>query len=188
MGLYATIVTTLGIWALAAIALGLGLGAGLALPGGRKRILSVLVGRERHPIVWAWAVTVIATAGSLYLSDVAHLVPCALCWHQRIAMYPLVLVLGVGLIRSDPGVWRFAVPLSVVGLLVSAYHVTIQWQPALDIEMCTGGAPCTARYVAIFGFVSIPAMAGAAFLLITAVMFLLQVLERGAPREDGGAP
>ena len=81
--------------------------------------------------------------------------------------------------------WRFAVPLSVAGLFVSVYHVIIQWQPALDIEVCTGGAPCTARYVAVFGFVSIPTMAGAAFLLITVMMFLLRMLEVGALREGG---
>lgn len=185
MGLYATVVTTLGIWALAAIVLGLSLGAGLALRGGRKLVAGVLVGRERHPIGWACVVAVIATAGSLYLSDVAGLAPCDLCWYQRIAMYPLVFVLGVGLIRGDLGVWRFALPLSVVGLLVAAYHVTIQWQPTLDIEMCAQGVPCTARYVAVFGFVSIPTMAGAAFLLITTVMILLRALERERAAEDG---
>lgn len=185
MALYATVVTTLGIWALAAIALGLGLGAGLALPRGRKLVVRALVGRERHPIGWAWVTAVIAAAGSLYLSDVAHLVPCELCWYQRTAMYPLVFVLGVGLIGRDPGVWRFALPLSVAGLLVAAYHVTIQWQPTLDIEMCAEGVPCTARYVAVFGFVSIPTMASGAFLLITAVMFLLRALEREGATEYG---
>ncbi len=117
-------------------------------------------------------------SGSLYLSEIAHLIPCSLCWYQRIAMYPLVFVLGVGLLRSDPGVWRFATPLSVGGLLIAAYHVTIQWKPTLDIELCTTGAPCTGRYLSVFGFISIPTMAGDAFLLITALMFLLRLLEQ----------
>jgi disulfide bond formation protein DsbB len=139
-----------------------------------------LGGLERHPIGWAWTVSLIAMLGSLYLSEIADFLPCLLCWYQRIAMYPLVLVLGVGLLRNDPGVWRYAMPLPVVGFLIAAYHVTIQWMPDLDVGTCSVGAPCTGRYVAVFGFVSIPTMAGAAFLLVTALLLLVRTLEREA--------
>jgi len=175
---YATIVTILGILALVAVALASGLGLALALPAGRGRLRDALDGLERHVIGWAWAVSFIAMTGSLYLSEIAHLLPCSLCWYQRIVMYPLVLVLGVGVLRGDLGVWRFAIPLPVVGFLIAAYHVTIQWMPNLDVGTCAVGAPCTGRYVAVFGFVSIPTMAGAAFLLITALVMLLRTLER----------
>ena len=92
-------------------------------------------------------------------------------------MYPLVVVLGVGMLRADAGVWRFALPLPLIGLLIAAYHVTIQWRPTLDVGTCDVGAPCTGRYVAVFGVVSIPTMAGAAFLLITSLLFLVRLLE-----------
>jgi len=175
---YATIITTLGILALVAVAVGLGLFAALATAGGRARLTDALAGQERHPIVWAWIVALLAMLGSLYLSDIVHFSPCLLCWYQRIAMYPLVFVLGVGMLRSDPGVWRFAIPLPVVGFLISAYHVLIQWRPSMEVTTCAVGAPCTGRYVAVFGFISIPTMAGAAFLLIAALMLLLRSLER----------
>ncbi len=116
--------------------------------------------------------------GSLYLSDFVGFIPCRFCWYQRIAMYPLVLVLGVGLVRGDGGVWRYAIPLSIVGFLIAAYHVALQYQPHLEILSCATDAPCSVRYVAVFGFISIPAMAGAAFLLITAL--LLTVRAAGA--------
>jgi disulfide bond formation protein DsbB len=93
-------------------------------------------------------------------------------------MYPLVFVLGVGLLRSDANAWRFALPLSVVGFLIAAYHVTIQWRPNLDVGTCNTGAPCTGRYLSVFGFISIPTMAGAAFLLITVLLLLVRSLER----------
>jgi disulfide bond formation protein DsbB len=116
--------------------------------------------------------------GSLYLSDVMHFLPCLLCWYQRIAMYPLVVVLGVGMLRSDPGVWRFAIPLPVIGAAIAAYHVMIQWRPNLEVTSCAIGAPCTGRYVAVFGFISIPTMAAAAFLLITVLLLLVRALEQ----------
>jgi disulfide bond formation protein DsbB len=84
----------------------------------------------------------------------------------------------VGILRRDAGVWRYALPLAAVGLLIAAYHVTIQWMPSLDVGACSVGAPCSGRYVAVFGFISIPTMAGAAFLLIIALMLLLRALER----------
>ena len=39
----------------------------------------------------AFVVAAVATAGSLYFSEVAHFTPCRLCWYQRICMYPLAL-------------------------------------------------------------------------------------------------
>lgn len=126
----------------------------------------------------ALTIAVLSTAGSLTYAIAYDFTPCELCWYQRIAMYPLVLVLGVGTMRGDAGVWRYAVPLSVVGLVIAVYHVAIQWQPTLDVGACTTGVPCSGRYVAVFGYVSIPTMAAAAFALITVLMMLVRHLER----------
>jgi hypothetical protein len=175
---YAQIVTTLGTLALVAVALALGLGGALAVPSARGRLRDALLGQERHPVGWAGAVALIAMAGSLYLSEIAHLLPCSLCWYQRIAMYPLVFVLGVGVIRGETGVWRYAMPLAVVGLAIAIYHVTIQWMPSLDVGACSTGAPCTGRYLAVYGFISIPTMAGAAFMLIISLLLLVRMLEQ----------
>ena len=180
MSYYATIVTTLAVLALVAVALAAVLGTALVTAGGQGRLRDMMDGNERHVVGWAWGISLIAMSGSLYLSEIAHLLPCSLCWYQRIAMYPLVLVLGVGLLRGDLGVWRFAMPLPVVGFLIAAYHVTIQWMPNLDVGTCSTGAPCTGRYVSVFGFISIPTMAGAAFLLIVALLLLVRTLEREA--------
>lgn len=184
MALYSTIITTLGILAPVAVVLALGLGVTLSLSGGRESLRGALVGQERHVIGWAGGVALMAMLGSLYLSEIVHFLPCLLCWYQRIAMYPLVAVLGVGMLRSDPAVWRFAIPLPVIGFLIAAYHVTIQWRPNLDVGTCAIGAPCTGRYVAVFGFISIPTMAGAAFLLITALLMLVRTLETGVPEHE----
>ena len=129
MAIYSTLITSLGVLALVAVALSLALAATMATRGGRDRLHGTLLGLERHVIGWAWGVATIAMLGSLYLSEIANFLPCLFCWYQRIAMYPLVVVLGVGALRSDPGVWRYALPLPVIGFLIAAYHVTIQWRP-----------------------------------------------------------
>ena len=174
------ITTSLGTLALFAMAAAVALAITVALSRGRAWLGATLGGNERHLIAWAWVVALIATSGSLYFSDVLKLPPCLLCWYQRIAMYPLVLVLGVGLLRSDSNVWRFALPLPIVGAVISAYHVALQFQPSLEVLACTTGVPCTARVLVVHGFVSIPVMAGAAFLLIATLLFTLRVVQASA--------
>lgn len=187
MTFYATLITLLAGSALLAYAGAVGLGGALLLPGARRGFVDTLAGRAAHPIGWAWLVAFVASSGSLYLSEVVGFVPCLLCWYQRIAMYPLVVILGVAMVRGDAGVWRYALPLSVVGALVAAYHVLIQLQPSLDAGMCSAGASCTGRYLAVFGFVSIPVMAGGGFLLVSVLMALVGLLERDEAMEHRAA-
>ena len=184
MTLYPAILQMLGGASVAGAAASLALLAGLIMPGGRAWLRASLAGYERHVVGWAWGIASIATAGSLYFSEIVGFVPCPFCWYQRFAMYPLVVVLGVGLLRPSARIWRFALPLPVAGLAIAAYHVALQFQPTLDLVPCEGGVPCSGRYVAVFGFISIPAMAGAAFLMITALLLLLWRLERENPGSD----
>jgi hypothetical protein len=180
---YVAVTRSLSTLALASAMAGLVLLLILSFPAGRALLRRSLAGDERGVLLLAWLTALGATLGSLYYSEVVGFPPCLLCWYQRIAMYPLVLILGVGVIRADAGVWRYGLPLSVVGLLIAAYHVVIQYRPALDVVTCDAAAPCTVRYVAAYGFVSIPFMAGCGFLLISAVLFASRTLEGStAPR------
>jgi hypothetical protein len=152
-----------------------------AIPAGRTRLAEELGGRHRILLGVATLVALVSSLGSLYYSEVVGFVPCVLCWYQRIAMYPLVAVLAVGAISGDVRAWRYGLPLSVVGLLIAIYHVTIQFRPALDVGTCDASVPCTARYVNEFGFVSIPVMAGGGFLLISALLLAVHASGRRQP-------
>jgi len=122
-------------------------------------------------VLWVvWLVALVATSGSLIYSEVVGFIPCKLCWFQRIAMYPLVVVLAVGAIRREATVKYYALPLSVVGLGISVWHYLIQTFPGLETGACDLANPCSAKWVNTFGFVSIPFMAGAGFLLISVVL------------------
>jgi len=127
--------------------------------------------------VWlylAWLTAIAATAGSLYFSEVRMFVPCALCWWQRIFMYPLVVVLGVATFRQDHQAWRTALPLSLVGLGTASYHVLLQKVPGLAAPAgCAAGVPCNLQYINWFGFVTIPVLAAVAFAVITLALLRL---------------
>jgi disulfide bond formation protein DsbB len=182
---FVAVTQSLAFLALLSGGVGASLILALLIPGVRDRIREAIDGAELTLLAAALGVALASTVGSLYYSEVAGFVPCSLCWYQRIFMYPLVPLLALALIRRDPEIWPYGATLAVVGLAIALYHVTIQFQPALDVGACGTGVPCTARYLAVFGFVSIPVMASGGFLLLTA-LFALLALEARSTR--GGAP
>lgn len=121
----------------------------------------------------AFLVAATATFGSLYFSEVAHFVPCRLCWFQRTAMYPLTAILLVGAIRRDPGLRWYVAPIAVIGAGISAYHTLIEWRPELDSGACELlGPSCTDIWFREFGFLTLATMALIGFLTILLLMFL----------------
>lgn len=134
---------------------------------------------ERHALGAAAAVTGTATLGSLYYSEIAGFPPCALCWYQRIFAYPLAVILTAALVRHvwrsrgaglppPTGVWAHALPLAAIGLPLSIWHVFVQRTPTLEGTSCEAANPCSLIWVEQFGFVTIPFMAGTAFLFVLA--------------------
>ena len=121
--------------------------------------------------IWmAWIVALVATIGSLIYSEVIHFPPCRLCWFQRIAMYPMAIILLVGAIRREFQVKYYALPLALIGLGISIYHYVIQRVPNVESGACDPDNPCSAVFVDIFGFISIPFMAGAGFIVIAVLL------------------
>ena len=121
----------------------------------------------------AWVVALVATAGSLFLSEVMELPPCILCWYQRIAMYPLVLIIAVGIVMRDARWKYYALPLSLTGLAIAIYHNLLYYHLIPEsITPCKEGISCTTVQIEWLGFITIPLMALASFALISAIAFL----------------
>ncbi len=127
----------------------------------------------------AWAMALIATMGSLYFSEVMHLPPCVLCWYQRIAMYPLVAILAVGILRKDKGVAVYALPPVLVGLGISIYHNLLYWKILPEsVAPCTLGVSCTTKFFEWFGFITIPFLSLTAFVVLTALLITYHRLSK----------
>lgn len=137
----------------------------------------------------AFGTALVAMLGSLYYSEVVGFVPCTLCWYQRSLMYPLALILLVGLIKQDRNLPDYVLPFSMLGMGFSTYHYLIQVGVIDHSAVCAVGIPCDLRWVNYFGFVTIPFMALTAFTIITAVMALARWTGRdtdeAAPVPDG---
>ena len=113
--------------------------------------------------------------GSLYFSEIAHYAPCKLCWYQRICMYSIALVSLVATVRREPlarvrVIAPYVLTLALLGLCVSTYHYVVEWFPQLESNVCSADVPCTTVWFRKFGFLTLPAMAGVAFIGVALVM------------------
>ena len=167
-----------GVLALGSLAIG-GLSlAGALAPMGPARALQL------RPVLLrlGLAIAAVATAGSLYYSEIAGYPPCEMCWYQRICMYPLVGVLAVAVARRDRRGGWYALPLALVGLGLSVYHYQLQLRPDQG-STCDVSAPCTYQWVDSLGFMSIPFMAGCGFIGVAGLAVLSL---RSSPHESAG--
>jgi disulfide bond formation protein DsbB len=121
-----------------------------------------------------FAVALVTMLGSLYYSQIAHFEPCELCWFQRIALYPMSIIMLVAAIRRDVLVKFYVVPVLVVGALISIYHYQYEWFPHQKSAICSldvGESPCNITWFRQFGFMSLAYMAlSSALVIITLVL------------------
>lgn len=142
---------------------------------------SPAVGRARQLVVDAVApqaagfgllVALTSTLGSLYLSEIANLPPCRLCWVQRGFMYPQVILFAIVLITRTRHLWWPIIVTVALGGSVSIYHVALERFPDLEAQgTCELHNPCSTILVEHLGYITIPAMALSGFaLLLTLAM------------------
>jgi disulfide bond formation protein DsbB len=123
----------------------------------------------------SWSQSLIATAGSLYFSDVMGLPPCVLCWYQRIFMYPLALILPLGIALQDWRIKYYGLALSLVGLTIAIYHNLLYYGLITEgVTPCTRGVSCTSQQIMWGGFISIPLLSLVAFTVISVALLMYQ--------------
>lgn len=119
----------------------------------------------------AWLIATVAALGALFMSEIMELAPCVLCWWQRIFMFPLVLILALGMFPFDAKVTRYALPLAFVGLLFAGFHVLLTLGIIPEaLAPCRQGIPCKTIQIEWFGFVTIPLLSFLAFLTINGLL------------------
>ena len=121
-----------------------------------------------------WLVAAVSAMGSLFFSHVMEFAPCVLCWYQRIFLFPLVLILAIGLFPFDKKVVKYALPLAIAGWLTAVYHNLLYagFIPK-SIQPCSQGVSCTEEYINLFGFLSIPMLSLLSFSTIVTFLIIL---------------
>jgi disulfide bond formation protein DsbB len=164
---FALLATLAQLVVVAAVVLWLGAKVSPSIDRAKRSVLAV-VGPQA--LALAAVVALVCTLGSLYLSEVADFLPCRLCWFQRVAMYPLVVVLGVGAIRRDAGARITGAILAGLGACVSIWHLMVEQWPTLESSSCDPNNPCSFKWVDQWGYLTIPGMALSGFALILVLL------------------
>jgi len=127
-------------------------------------------------IFMAWLVAAVSTLGSLFFSEIMELTPCVLCWYQRICIFPLSVILLVGLFPFDKKVVRYALPLAIIGLLFTLYHCLLFFGFIPEsLQPCSQGVSCADDSMVLFGFLPIPLLSLASFLMIITLLLITQM-------------
>jgi disulfide bond formation protein DsbB len=129
--------------------------------------------RDDLVLTLAFLIALGATFGALFIGEVLGQMPCTLCWYLRIAMFPLVPILGLSLWRGDGSAWLYALPLVLAGLALAAWHSGLYAGilPAPIVPCTQNGPSCTGEAQMILG-VPIPYLSLAAFAAILACLIL----------------
>jgi disulfide bond formation protein DsbB len=154
---------------LAALVLAVG---GLVSPGlaDARRRSAEAVGPQA--LALGFVVALVCMLGSLYLSEVAHFLPCRLCWYQRYAMFPLAPILAVAAWARWSRIWLPVLLIAVVGGAISSWHILVERYPSLSSAACDPDNPCSLVWVRRLGYVTIPTMALSGFALIVTLMLV----------------
>lgn len=188
-----TFFTILTLLANAAVVLALLLALGAAVSRAGRRLAGHVVDAVGPQAKWlAWLVAAVATAGSLYFSEIAPYVPCRLCWFQRICMYPLAVVLVVGLVLRDTRARWYAAPFVVVGAPLALYHWLMERGVFAESTACSATVPCAVPWFEELGYVTLAFMAMSGFLLIGTLLVVDGIWDRRAgaatPDSPGAGP
>lgn len=122
-----------------------------------------------------WLIAATSTLGSLFVSEVMGLKPCVLCWYQRIFMYPLVVIFLVGLFPLDRSVFRYALPIAIIGWGFAIYHYLLYsgYIPK-SLQPCSEDASCAEINLLLFDFITIPMMSILSYTAIIVLLFIFR--------------
>ncbi|GGG22689.1 putative disulfide formation protein C [Lysinibacillus alkalisoli] len=130
--------------------------------------------KSENLLLLIWVVSLVATLGSLYFSEVRHYLPCEMCWYQRILMYPILLITTIAIWQKNAKIAMTTLAFSAIGGAIAIYHYGIQ-----KLSFLASTAPacksvsCTAEYINWLGFITIPFLSLVAFVVIIVASILL---------------
>lgn len=131
---------------------------------------------KKYGLFFAWIISLIALLSTLFFSEMMQWPVCTLCWYQRIALYPLVILLGMAAYKNDRAIIPYVMPFPLIGLFFAVYQYLEQMIPGFaPIEFCKDGAvSCGIIHLKLLGFITIPFLSAIACLMIFILLYKKQ--------------
>ncbi|MFA6520392.1 MAG: disulfide bond formation protein B [Candidatus Paceibacterota bacterium] len=127
---------------------------------------------NKHFLILAFLISLFSSVFPLVYSEIIGFLACALCWWQRVFMFPTFLMFGVALWDKDRKVIRYVLPLLCFGFLISLYqNFFYYFGESSNLPCDASGVSCYQRLVSEFGgYISIPMMALTAFFALLTLL------------------
>lgn len=131
--------------------------------------------RQKQSLYIILAISVLGTLGSLFFSEILKFAPCSLCWYQRIALYPMIVISALGIILNDRNSYKYIFLFPVFGMFTAIFH-NLLYLGAIpeSFSPCINGVSCVTKYFE-FGFITLPFLSLVAF---TITVICLAVFKR----------
>lgn len=131
---------------------------------------------RKYALYFAWLLSLSGFFLSLYVSALLNYEPCPLCWYQRIALFPLAVLLGIAVYRDDRSFALYALVLAAIGEFFALYQIFERYIPALQALPLCRNSGCHEPVFLWFGFFTFPIVSAIGFALIG--IFLLIARKR----------
>lgn len=114
---------------------------------------------------------------TLYYSDYLGILPCGLCWFQRVFLYSQVFLFGLAWHKNDTKIFGYTLLLSIVGFVVAVYHSYLQmgYSELLPCPAIASTIDCAKPTFVEFGFVTFPFMAVVLFAILILISITAKV-------------
>lgn len=129
----------------------------------------------------AWVIALVASLGAIFIGEVLGQEPCNLCWYQRIAMFPLALILGLACLYNDFSIRRYALPLAIAGGAVALWHTLLYVGLISEaiVPCSVNGPSCTDANMTILGVIPLPMISLASFIVIALMLIRIPTKTKG---------
>ncbi|MCI0382003.1 MAG: disulfide bond formation protein B [Chlamydiae bacterium] len=122
---------------------------------------------KKNGLLLSWLIACIASLGSILLSEGRDMEPCLLCWYQRIAIFPLVIILAIAFWKKVIAIIPYILPLTLIGLIFSLLQLLIQEIPHLETLICKNTV-CIQK--PLLGQLTFPLLSLATFILLNGLL------------------
>jgi len=134
-----------------------------------------LINKHFPLLLLAWLIALCATLGALFIGEVMGQTPCTLCWYQRIAMFPLALMLGIACSIKDVNIWKYALPLALIGAGVALWHSLLYAGiiPEPIVPCSRSGPSCTDANMLLLNSIPLPYLSLLSFISLSALLTII---------------
>ena len=87
---------------------------------------SVVVLVSRYAMLVGMYFAAVVVASSLFYSEVLGVLPCGLCWLQRVFLYPQAVLFAVAVWKRERVIASYSIVLSAFGAIIALYHQYLQ--------------------------------------------------------------